>query len=102
MAETPKGYVVAEVDVHDPEGFAAYRAAVPAVIAQLGGRYPITRGGAITGVEGEAPTGRIVIVEFPSKAQAEAFVNSPEYAPVAAIRHRTSTSRLFAVEGVDL
>lgn len=80
MAETPKGYVVAEVHVHDPEGFAAYRAAVPAVIAQLGGRY-ITRGGAITGVEGEAPTGRIVIVEFPSKAQAEAFVNSPRICP---------------------
>ena len=101
MAETPKGYVVAEVDVHDPEGFAAYRAAVPEVIAQFGGRY-VARGGAITGVEGEAPTGRIVIVEFPSKAQAEAFVQSAEYAPVAAIRQRTSSSRLFVVEGVDI
>lgn len=101
MAETPKGYVVAEVDVHDPEGFAAYRAAVPAVIAQYGGRY-VARGGAIVGVEGNSPTGRIVIVEFPSLAQAEAFVNSAEYAPVAAIRQRTSTSRLFLVEGVDL
>jgi hypothetical protein len=101
VAETPKGYVVAEVDVHDPEGFAAYRAAVPEVIAQFGGRY-VARGGAITGVEGEAPTGRIVIVEFPSKAQAEAFVQSAEYAPVAAIRQRTSSSRLFVVEGVDI
>jgi uncharacterized protein (DUF1330 family) len=100
MTDTPKGYVVAEVDVHDPEGFAAYRAVVPEVIAQYGGRY-VVRGGAITGVEGEPPTGRIVIVEFPSEAQAEAFVNSPEYAPVAAIRHRTSSSRLFVVEGVE-
>ena len=101
MAETPKGYVVAEVDVHDPEGFGAYRAAVPEVIAQFGDRY-VARGGAITGVEGETPTGRIVIVVFPSKAQAEAYVNSAEYAPVAALRHRTSSSRLFVVEGVNL
>jgi len=101
VAETPKGYVVAEVDVHDPDGFAAYRAAVPEVIAQFGGRY-VARGGAITGVEGVPPSGRIVIVEFPSKAQAEAFVQSAEYAPVAAIRQRTSSSRLFVVEGVDI
>jgi uncharacterized protein (DUF1330 family) len=100
VATSQKGYVVAEVDVHDPEGFAAYRAAVPAVIAQYGGRY-VARGGSIVGVEGNSPTGRIVIVEFPSLAQAEAFVNAPEYAPVAAIRHRTSTSRLFLVEGVE-
>lgn len=101
MSVAPKGYVVAEVDVHDAEGFAAYRAAVPGVIAQYGGRY-VARGGTIVGAEGDAPTGRIVIVEFPTLAQAEVFVNSPEYAPVAAIRHRTSTSRLFLVEGVDL
>ncbi|MEI6640505.1 MAG: DUF1330 domain-containing protein [Novosphingobium sp.] len=101
MAETPKGYVVAEVDVHDAEGFAAYRATVPAVIAQYGGHY-VARGGALIGVEGEPPSGRVVIVEFPSKAQAEAFVSSPEYAPVAAIRHRTSSSRLFVIEGVDI
>ncbi|MFM9937714.1 MAG: DUF1330 domain-containing protein [Novosphingobium sp.] len=101
MTRTPKGYVIAEVDVHDPAEFAAYRAGVPAVVAQFGGRY-VARGGAIIGVEGETPTGRIVMVEFPSMAQAEAFVRSAEYAPVAAIRHRTSSSRLFVVEGVNL
>jgi uncharacterized protein (DUF1330 family) len=101
MTGTPKGYVIAEVDVHDPEGFAAYRAAVPAVIAQFGGHYA-ARGGAVIGVEGETPTGRIVVVEFPSLPQAEAFVRSAEYAQVAAIRQRTSSSRLFVVEGVDI
>jgi uncharacterized protein (DUF1330 family) len=33
------GYLIANLKVTDPEGFERYRAGVPAVIAQYGGRY---------------------------------------------------------------
>ena len=101
MSETPKGYIVGEIDVHDPAGFADYRNAVTPLLEHFGGRY-IARGGTVIGMEGDAPRGRIVMIEFPSAAMAEAFLRSPEYAPIGAIRHRTSASRLFVVEGVDL
>lgn len=99
MTTAPKGYVVAEIDIHDAEAFAAYRAAVPPIVARFGGRY-LVRGGAITGVEGETPTDRITIIEFPSLADAQAFIASADYAPVAAIRHKASSARLFLIEGI--
>ena len=40
------GYLIANLKVTDPEGFERYRAAVPPVIAQYGGRY-LVRGGAM-------------------------------------------------------
>jgi len=43
-----------------------------------------------------------VMLEFPSAEQAKAFSASPEYAPVAAIRHKAAVSRSFMVEGVDV
>ena len=33
------GYLIANIKVTDPEGFERYRAGVPEVIAQYGGRY---------------------------------------------------------------
>ena len=44
-------YFVAELGVTNPAGFELYRAAVPATIAQYGGRY-LTRGGAAELIEG--------------------------------------------------
>ena len=99
LADTPKGYVVAEVEVIDAAGFEDYRAAVEPMIERCGGRYMV-RGGTILAIEGDAPQARVVIIEFPSLIAAEAFIRSEEYRPVAAIRHKTTKSRLFLVEGI--
>lgn len=61
------GYLIAHLDVTDPEGFEAYRAKVPAVIAQYGGRYLI-RGGAVEAVEGDWTVPRLVVLAFDSVA----------------------------------
>ena len=99
MTETPKGYVVAEVEVIDAAGFEDYRAAVAPMIERFDGRY-IVRGGSVMEMEGEAPKARVVIIEFQSLPLAESFIRSEEYRPVAAIRHRTAKSRLYLVEGI--
>ena len=99
MTAAAKAYLVAEIDIHDPAGFEAYRDAVAPMIAAYGGRY-LVRGGAVTALEGDAPTARVVMLEFPDVATARRFWHSEDYAPVAAIRHRTTTSRIYMVEGL--
>ncbi|WP_374470843.1 DUF1330 domain-containing protein [Phenylobacterium sp.] len=91
-------YVVNEITVTDPETYRTYAAGVPETLAKYGGRF-LVRGGAVEAVDGEPPTGRIVIVEFPSMAQARAWRNSPEYGAILGIRNAASTSRVFIVEG---
>ena len=41
----------------------------------------------------------MVLLKFPSVAQAKAFVDSPEYAPVKQMRLDNSTGTLVIVEG---
>lgn len=98
-AASSKGYIVAEIEVRDGEAYRAYAAAVTPVVAQYGGRY-LVRGGPSETKEGAAPLGRTVIIVFDSVAAARRFYDSPEYAAIAPLRLRASTSRVFIVEGV--
>jgi uncharacterized protein (DUF1330 family) len=91
-------YIIADVEVLDPQGYEPYRAQVPAVIAAYGGTYR-ARGGALETLEGDWTPNRCVIIEFPDIARLKAFYNSPEYAPLLAIRKRCAKSRIVAVEG---
>jgi uncharacterized protein (DUF1330 family) len=95
----PKGYVIGEITVTDPATYKDYATATTPLITRFGGRY-LVRGGKVSAVEGLAATGRVVVIEFPSVAQAEAYEHSPEYLAIAPIRQRSSTGRLFIVEGV--
>ena len=98
MSIATKAYLIAEIDIHDPAGFEAYRDAVAPMIAAHGGRY-LVRGGLTVALEGDAPTTRIVVLEFPDTDSAQRFWSSDDYAPVAAIRHRSSHSRIYMIEG---
>ena len=91
-------YIIADITVTNREGFEAYRQAVPAVIAAHGGRY-IVRGSPRTLLEGDLSPGRMVILEFPDMEHLRAFWSSPDYAPLKALRERSSTCRIEAVEG---
>jgi uncharacterized protein (DUF1330 family) len=92
-------YFVAELDVTNPTGMEPYRAAVPATIAQYGGRY-LSRGGAIELIEGGPEPKRIVILEFADAAAVKRWYNSPEYQKILPLRLDNSTGRAFIVEGI--
>jgi len=92
------GYLIANIKVTDPEGFERYRAGVPAVIAQYGGRY-LVRGGAMERVESAAGFNRVVVLEFPSLEAARTFYTSPEYAPLLKLRLASTESEAVLVEG---
>ena len=93
-----KAYLIGEVEVHDPEQYAKYTAKTPDAIAKHGGKF-IVRGGAWDALEGEAPKGRVVVIEFPSLDAARAFYQSDDYQPLIPIRQSASEGRLFLVEG---
>jgi uncharacterized protein (DUF1330 family) len=94
----PKGYVIAEITVTDPEAYKQYAAIVPSIAAKFSGKY-LVRGGQTVAVEGEAPSGRIVVIEFDSLAAARSFEDSPDYQAVAPLRQKAARSRVFLVEG---
>ena len=92
-------YVIADVEVIDPVGYEEYRKQVPAPVTAYGGRY-IARGGATEVLEGTWSPKRCVILEFANMAQLKAWWDSPEYAPLRAMRQRTTKSHLVATEGL--
>ena len=92
-------YVIANIEVKDPVAYEEYRKGVVATIERFGGRY-LARGGAVRALEGTYAPKRVVVLEFPSMGAINAWYGCAEYAPLIAIRQRTSTGDLFAVEGL--
>lgn len=94
----PKAYFLIEIAVHSPEIYKNYPIGVEPLIKRYGGRY-LVRGGEAVSLEGAAPGGRIIVLEFPSLQAAQDFANCDEYPAVARHRLDSSTSRIMLVEG---
>ncbi|HNC88622.1 MAG TPA: DUF1330 domain-containing protein [Anaerolineales bacterium] len=92
-------YVIVDIEVSDPEGYKEYVKLAPEAVKLYGGKY-IARGGYNETLEGDWQARRLVILEFPSVEQAKNWVNSPEYAPARALRHKYARSNMVVVEGV--
>ena len=93
------GYIIAMIEVTDPEQYKKYMAETPGVIARFGGRF-IVRGGEKTTLEGPEENRRLAVVEFPSLARAKEFYNSADYQEVKSLREGAATVSITAVEGV--
>ena len=94
-------YLIAEVEVTDPEAYKAYMARTPAAIHKHGGRFIVRGGGNAVSLEGTPPK-RIVVLEFPDKVTAERFYRSPDYQEILPLRQRASIGRFFIVEGATI
>ena len=92
-------YVIAEVEITDPQAFERYRAEVPATLTPFGGRF-IVRGGLSETLEGDWQPKRLVILEFPDRATAKAWWSSETYAAPKALRQRSARTRLIVIDGV--
>ena len=91
-------YLIAEIEVTNPEGYKGYTASVGDSIRKYGGKF-LVRGGATHPLEGDWPERRRVIVEFPSLEAAREWWDSPEYAQPKVLRRANSTGRLILLEG---
>lgn len=92
-------YVLAHIDVTDPENYQDYIRMSPESIVQYGGRF-LARGPAPEVLEGTWVPKRLVLIEFPSVEQARRWWASPEYAAAKAKRQATSTGDLVIIPGV--
>lgn len=55
--------------------------------------------GALTGIEGAAPDG-VIVLEFPTVADAKAWYDSPAYQAAVPLRQKAADYRSFIVEGL--
>ncbi len=91
-------YILAEVEITNPDGYKEYTTHVPATIAKYGGRF-LVRGGKCETLEGDWPQVRRVLIEFASMEQAKRWWSSPEYEKPKALRQANSRGRLILMEG---
>jgi len=95
-----KAYLVLDLSVHDLPGFRPYVSAIPSFIEKHGGSY-IVRGVEPTVIEGDWAPERVVILEFPSRENAKAFLDDPDAQALFEVRHKTTNSKLVLVDGCD-
>jgi uncharacterized protein (DUF1330 family) len=93
-------YVIADVTVTDLPAMEEYRKQVPATLAKYGGRF-LVRGGAHQAVEGDWKPARLVVIEFPSLADARRWYDSEEYRAPKALRMRAGRTSVVIVDGVS-
>jgi len=93
-------YTIGHITIHNMEGYKAYAAKVPDIVAAHGGEY-LCRGGEYSVIEGEMKNDRHVVLKWPSREAAEGWYNSPEYQAI--IRHRldNSSGDMIMVDGYE-
>lgn len=94
-----KGYWFVSLDVNDPGQYSVYQQFVRPFLAANGGKFVI-RGGQKTVVEGNVRS-RVVVVEFPSYADAERAYHSDAYQQGMRNRLGASIADFAIVEGID-
>ena len=92
------GYIVAEVEITDPDEYEKYAQQTAATLEPYGGKF-LVRGGQPETLEGDWKSKRIVIIEFRSVEQARAWYDSPEYSAIIGIRHSSAVSNILIVRG---
>ncbi|HEY2398542.1 MAG TPA: DUF1330 domain-containing protein [Solirubrobacteraceae bacterium] len=94
-------YAIAEIDLTDPSWVAEYVENVTPMVEARGGRY-LARTQHLEKLEGKRPgPGVLLIIEWPSKAAAESFYESADYAPYRRRREAGARSELVLVAGED-
>ena len=71
------------LDIMDPAAYAAYRAEMEPLLAQVGGRFLLdVEGGQVHHSPADFVPGRVLLIAFPSAAVAEGFFADPAYQAV--------------------
>lgn len=93
-------YVIAQIRVHDPEGYKNYLAGVGRTLANHKATI-VGRSLEPEVLEGEWALPRTVIIRFPTVEDARRWHSDPEYREVAEHRHRAADANLVLIEGAE-
>lgn len=91
-------YLILDFTIHDFDAFQEYIREIPAFIEKHLGKY-IVQGEAPAVMEGDWSPERMVVIEFPSRNNAQEFLDDPDAQSLFELRHRTTTSKLVLVNG---
>ena len=91
-------YIVAIIDIQDPEAYKKYTARTPDVVANHGGRFLI-RGSEPEVLEGEWDLPRLVLLEFDDLAAARSFYRSADYQEILPLRLAASQGKAAIFDG---
>ena len=92
-------YVIADVrDAWNADDLTEYRRRNTDTVTGHGGRF-IVRGGESEVLEGDWPTRRIVVMEFPDADAARSWWTSEEYEAIKPLRRGASETNIILVEG---
>ena len=98
QAKAP-AYTIAEFEVTDPVNFKTYGDTTGQAIPAAGGCF-IVRAGKNHIINGDPPK-RVVVIEWPSLDQAQAYFESGAYKQLVPNRDRSAKFRAFSIEGVE-
>jgi uncharacterized protein (DUF1330 family) len=93
-------YVIYQGEVLDPERYEQYKVKGSASIIAAGGRYVI-RGGEVEVLEGDAPAGRTVVLEFPTRQAAIDWYEGDDYTSARKLREGAARASMYVIDGVD-
>ncbi|MFZ0845624.1 MAG: DUF1330 domain-containing protein [Pseudolabrys sp.] len=94
----PPAFHVAETEVFDRDGYVKNFIPLADPITKAGGGRFLVRGGNPVAMDGDAPKGRVVILEFENMDKLKAWRASMKDAD--AVREKYAKTRTYAVEGV--
>jgi uncharacterized protein (DUF1330 family) len=94
----PSAYILANVEVTDPQQYEEYKR-LSTIAMKAHGAEVCVRGGPVQVLEGDWTPDRTVILKFPSVEQARAFYDSPEYAAARKAREGAAVMRMVLIEG---
>ena len=95
----PSAYIIANVDVTNPEQYEEYKK-LSTIAMKAHGAEVCIRGGNVEVLEGDWNPSRFVMLKFPSVDAAWAFNDSVEYAAARQARQGAAVMRMLIVEGV--
>lgn len=94
-------YQVVEIDVLNQDAYLKdYAPKAQAAIKAAGGKF-LAAGGKTTTIEGEPPKSRVVIQQWDSLQQAQAYRNSAAVKDLLPLREKLAKFRSFVVEGAS-
>ncbi len=93
-------YLIALVDVTDPDAYREYATRAGAAAKKNGLEF-LARGGRTVSLEGAPPPGRVVIIPFEDLAAAQAWYDSADYQEAKSFRDGAAKAQFFLVEGTE-
>lgn len=92
-------YFIAQISVHDQELYQNYLAGFMPIFERYGGRLLVTSAKTPEIIEGDWPSSKLVVMEFPDLENAKAWLHDPDYKALAQHRYRSAETNLILVEG---